>query len=104
MVIKKMKLKNMKTQKIITYLGMLAMIAVSLMSCDKDAVKPSVKSTVASNELLTPSQTSYVLTVDQALSTAETFQWTKPDFGFDAAITYKLQMDKASGDFTSAVE
>lgn len=94
----------MKTQKIITYLGMIALMAVSLMSCDKDAVKPTVSSTVASNELATPSKSSYVLVADEAANTAETFQWTKPDFGFAAAIIYKLQMDKAAGDFSSPVE
>jgi hypothetical protein len=94
----------MKMQKIITYTSILAMVVVSLMSCNKDAVKPTVSSTIVSNELATPSKSSYVLTVDNAAATAETFQWTKPDFGFAAAITYKLQMDKATGDFSKAME
>jgi len=94
----------MKTQKIITYLGMIALMAVSLMSCNKDAVKPTVSNTVASNELATPSKSSFVLTVDNATAIAETFQWTKPDFGYAAAITYKVQMDKAAGDFSNAME
>jgi starch-binding outer membrane protein SusE/F len=55
---------------------------------------------VASNELKEPSKTEYVLTKETEADEFEKFQWTAPDYGFSASITYTLQVDKGDGDFS----
>jgi starch-binding outer membrane protein SusE/F len=94
----------MKTQKSISFVSIFALCLLSLVSCTNDAVKPTVKGTVAQNELLAPSATSYILTLANKDSNFETFNWTAPDFGFPTSISYKLQMDETSGSFTTPVE
>jgi starch-binding outer membrane protein SusE/F len=94
----------MKTKIITNYLCLLALLAISLTSCKDEAVKPTLKSTIAANELLAPSSAAYVLAVENKDNAFETFKWTAPDFGFNASITYKLQIDKAAGNFTSPIE
>jgi hypothetical protein len=42
----------------------------------------------------------FVLMEDQASEVFANFTWTAADFGFDAAVTYTLEIDKAAGDFT----
>jgi starch-binding outer membrane protein SusE/F len=94
----------MKTQKIISLFSVVALCILSLVSCTNDAVKPTVKGTVAANELLAPSATAYILTLANKDSNFETFKWTASDFGFPTFISYKLQMDKQSGNFTTPIE
>jgi hypothetical protein len=92
----------MKAKKIFKHILGLVLVFTVLISCDKDSVKPTVKSSVAANQLLTPSSASYVLTKDQASNVAEVFKWTKPNFGYPASVTYKLQADISTGDFSNA--
>lgn len=73
-------------------------------SCKDDDPKPTLKSNVAANELLAPSANAYVLTSENASNILETFKWTAPNFGFNAAVNYKLQIDKSTGDFTNAID
>jgi hypothetical protein len=95
----------MKIVKVARIFSLLALMATLFMtSCKDDAVKPTLKSAVTANELLAPTATAYVLTVENAANTLETFKWTAPNFGFNSSVTYKLQIDKSTGDFTTPLE
>ncbi len=94
----------MNTKKIFSYLFLMGIMVSTVISCKEDSVKAVLNSTVTPNDLLAPSATSYVLTLTNSDLNFEAFKWTKPDFGFNGSISYKLQMDKASGTFTAPVE
>lgn len=53
------------------------------------------------NTTLSLSTNSVVLTEETAMDNVLTVTWTDPEFGFDAAATYKILMDFAGGDFTA---
>ncbi len=54
------------------------------------------------NTTVSLSETSLELTIENADTEALTVSWTEPDFGFDAAPTYKVLIDFAGGDFNNA--
>jgi hypothetical protein len=76
--------------------------ALAIISCEDDAAKITVKEEPASNSLNKLSATTYALDINDGEKSFETFSWTTPDFGFPAAITYSLQMDKAGNNFSTA--
>lgn len=84
---------------IITLLTFLMIIAT--LSCEDDRVKPTVNSDITPNELLAPSSNSFVLTLADRDNILEKFKWTAPDFGFQASISYRLQIDVAGNDFAN---
>jgi len=90
--------------KTLSNLFSLLFALVLVTSCTDDATKPALKATVTANEFLAPAAASYVLTATNANNVLETFKWTAPNFGFASSITYKVQMDKASGTFAAPIE
>lgn len=71
-----------------------------LCSCKKDEVKTVL---VTGNvPALTASSSTLVLEQANANNNALTFTWTEATFGFDAAVTYELQLSKAGTSFASA--
>jgi starch-binding outer membrane protein SusE/F len=88
--------------KIFKNLITLIALAFAFASCEDDSVKATLKSNVAANELTTPSKAAYVLLIEDKDKTMETFKWSATDFGFKSSVTYKLQLDLASGDFSDA--
>ena len=54
------------------------------------------------NTTVTASADSVLLTEEIAEDEVLTLAWTDPDFGFDAAATYKILMDFSGGDFSEA--
>ena len=53
------------------------------------------------NTTVSLSSTALVLTEDAALNEVLTVNWTDPNFGFDAAASYKILMDFSGGDFSN---
>jgi starch-binding outer membrane protein SusE/F len=92
---------NMKTFRTLLALCALAFVFAS---CEDDAAKAILNSEVPQNELQAPSSDSYVLTLEDKDNALETFTWTAPDYGFPAAVNYKLQMDVAGNNFANAVD
>jgi len=88
----------------LNYIGVMAMVIIGLISCNSDAVKPTIKSAVGTNTLNATPASSYVLQLGNATDTLKIFSWTATDFGFSSSVTYKLQMDKSDGDFSNPVE
>jgi hypothetical protein len=75
-----------------------------LISCDDNDPKATLKENVASGELQELSSASFVLTREEANEEFEKFQWTETDFGFASSTTYKVQLDRADGDFSEPLE
>jgi hypothetical protein len=89
-----------------TLRNLFAFLALALVfaSCEDDAEKAILNTMVASNELKLPSSTAYVLSLENKDNVMETFEWTAPDFGFPAAISYELQVDVGGNNFANAQE
>ncbi|HYW97160.1 MAG TPA: SusE domain-containing protein, partial [Bacteroidales bacterium] len=72
--------------------------------CQKDESKTMLNDNIAPNELQALSASEYTLALENKDQTFESFEWTKPDFGFQAAITYTLQADVADSGFNNPLE
>lgn len=78
-------------------------IAAVFSACKKDETRSVV--TPADSTTLTATATEVVLTEENAEQVATVFNWATADFGIkDQAVTYTLQFDLASGDFSSPTE
>ncbi len=77
-------------------------LAASLLfvSCEKDETK--VVATEGTSPQLTATQNKQVLTEAQKNDTAVVFSWTKPDYGYSAAVSYSIQFAKKGTNFTPA--
>ncbi|MDH3243151.1 MAG: SusE domain-containing protein [Saprospiraceae bacterium] len=85
------------------FIYILTSIAFLWGSCDEQVFDPILNVGPASS-LTTPSSgASFVLEEEKASQVMTTFEWTKAEFGFSAAVTYTLQIDFAGNDFGSAL-
>ena len=89
--------------KNIKYLLGFVMMAFAFASCEDDAVKATLKANVAANELQAPATAAYVLSLDIKDEIMETFEWTATDFGFQAAVSYRLELDLSDNDFSEPI-
>lgn len=78
-------------------------MAFAFVGCEDDNINAVLKSDVGPNTLNAPSG-DYVLTMEQKDQTMETFTWTATDFGFQAGVTYRVEIDLAGNDFADAEE
>lgn len=73
-------------------------------SCEDD-LGPVANSDPGAPELSTPeSGDTYTLSQDEADETLFTLEWSKSDFGFDAAVTYTIEMAEEGTDFENPIE
>lgn len=82
----------------------LVLLAIGFSSCEDDAPKATLKSTVAPNQLQTPSPDTFVLTLADQDETMSTFEWTAPDYGYQAGVEYIIQIDEAGNNFANATD
>jgi hypothetical protein len=87
----------MKTPIKAIFLLMLASLVIG--SCTKDEVKALL--TAGGPLTLTSSGTTIVLEQANANNTALSFGWTEADFGYDAAVTYFLDLSRSGTNFGS---
>lgn len=78
------------------------MLLLLFASCKKDENKVVAGNGTAS--VLTASQTSLVLTAANAAQTATIFNWSASSFGYDAGVSYSLQIDTAGDNFKTPKE
>ncbi|SDS08547.1 SusE outer membrane protein [Polaribacter sp. KT25b] len=91
-------------KKIINSLFALIIVAIGFTSCEDISDRVIVNSDVeATTELIILETTPIVLLEENQDEIALNTNWAEPDFGFDAAPTYKLLIDLATGDFSNAV-
>ena len=91
-------------RKIINSLFALIVVTIGFTSCedisDRIVLNTNVESTT---DLIIQETTPIVLLEANQNDVALNTNWAEPDFGFDAAPTYKLLVDIATGDFSNAV-
>ena len=77
-------------------------VVVIFVSCDKRTFDPVLN--VGNGPALTaPSaNASFVLTEDNASNVMTTFNWSTADFGFQAGVTYDVEMDVAGNNFADS--
>ncbi len=90
--------------KINIVISTLILLVGTLFSCEEEGEKAIVKSDVTPNAVNNLSATSFTLAFDDSGENFEKIAWTKPDFGYPAAISYTVELDKAGASFANAVE
>jgi hypothetical protein len=93
----------MKTINQLRYIPLLAALLLGA-ACEEQTFDPVLNTDIAPNELMALSSDSYVLDRANADQTFQTFQWQAPDYGFQAAVNYRLQIDEADNNFADAVD
>ncbi len=85
-------------KNILVYTILIAFVA--LYSCEREeGIK--IKADPTAPEILTPATgSSFILLKDNAGNTID-FTWSKADFGFQASVTYVVQVDKQNNNFVS---
>jgi starch-binding outer membrane protein SusE/F len=78
----------------------MAAVSATLVSCDKDEVQAVLKP--GADNQLTVNNATLVLLQANAANPATAFTWGKADFGYDAAITYTIQLCKGGTNFASS--
>ncbi|MEY3050751.1 MAG: hypothetical protein RLY31_536 [Bacteroidota bacterium] len=74
-----------------------------LIGCQEETLDPIVRLGGAPTLTAPSDNGSYVLAEADAAEVFAVFSWTPADFGFQAAISYTLEMDQAGNDFAAAV-
>ena len=89
-------MKNLKIFFLIIAAGLL------ITSCEKDKEGPFLNESAAAPEITAPAAgTTFVLTEATETQDISTFTWTVPDYGFDAAPLYTLEIDKSGNNFAN---
>lgn len=86
--------------KLFNKLMLVSLVSLAIVSCEKEETRVVLQT--GPQPSLTASATTLVLLQANAQSNAVTFTWTAATFGFDAAISYALQISKAGTNFASA--
>ena len=75
----------------------LCFLSLTILGCEKDEDRLVLK--MGQAPALTASSSNLILTEENAANEAVTFTWNRADFGFDAAVSYALQIDTAGDGF-----
>lgn len=76
-------------------------LGLFLFSCENDEVKTILKSNATPG--LNLSATSITLSKDTPDANALTVTWTKPEYGYNAAVSYRLMIDKVGNNFKTPI-
>ncbi|MCD6332784.1 MAG: SusE domain-containing protein, partial [Bacteroidales bacterium] len=72
-------------------------------SCKKEEVGP-VLDQVSAPVLTAPAPGALITLTEENAATLMTFEWSAADYGFQAAVTYTVQLDQAGNDFATPVD
>lgn len=89
-------------KKILSVVLPVILLATLFVACEKDEDRVVLEPVV--NPTLTASAPTVVLTAATAADTVQTFSWTGSEYGFDAAVSYTLQIAKAGTSFATPRE
>lgn len=78
-------------------------VLAGLMSCKNEEFGPVLQPGAVPAFTNPTDGSSFELLEDQAANVMTNFEWTPADFGFQAAITYSVEMDVAGNNFSNAV-
>ncbi len=90
--------------KNIKYLLLAFVVLAGLSACDQTDDEPMVGTYNPPAFIVPSSGSSYVLTEAGQDNLIEVMEWEPADFGFQAAVTYTIEMDAMDGDFSEPVE
>lgn len=82
----------------------LLIVLAGLGACDEELKKAKLNAEIESNTLTGLTADTYVLTYDAGDEEFGTFEWTAPDFGFEAYVTYSLEVAVAGYEFAETEE
>ena len=88
--------------KIIKYITLILVIAVTFMSCEDEDPTAILKKDITGNTLQALSNTDYVLLEENETDLFGVFTWTAVDFGVVTPITYTVELDTAGNNFANA--
>lgn len=85
------------------FLGLLLVFA--LFSCEDAGLEPEtvVRLNGAPNITAPSSGTTFTLDESEQENAITSFEWTAADFGFQAAVTYSIEIDQKGSDFANAI-
>lgn len=85
--------------------GVFALLFIAaITSCEDELPTATLTSDVVANELQSIPGSNFVLMMEDAAEDFETFEWTATDYGFDASVTYTVQIDVEGNNFESPFE
>ena len=93
----RMFLKQTIMKKLLSYTVGVCLLALA--ACDEDGTDTVLK--LGEDSQLTASKSEIVLTMETAAEPAVVFERTDAEYGFPAAVTYTLELDKKSDNFAS---
>lgn len=82
--------------------SILALVMLACFACEEEGDKAILKTDVAANSIQPLSAASFTLLFDDSEKDFETIRWTKPDFGFPAAVSYTVEIDRSGANFANA--
>ncbi len=85
------------------YAFLLLALSAVLLSCSDDDFGPVLQIGAAPQITSPASGSAFVLQEENADQVMTTFEWTAADFGFQAAVSYRLELDLAGNGFEDAV-
>lgn len=89
--------------KLINYISICGFALCLLSACDTDLEKVTYDEGTVKPAILQEVESSYILKEDDANKVAITFNWSKPDAGYQAAITNELEMDLVGNEFKKKI-
>lgn len=87
--------------KLLKYIPVAFLALMGFASCESDLDKVTYHPEDAVASTLNAVQSSYVLLEEKADQVVETFKWTEASFGYNAAITYRVEIDLAGSNFAN---
>lgn len=90
--------------KTIKYISLFFFAVLTFTACEKDDEMVTYYAGNAKSGVIQTLQPSYELKLENAAKIMDTFRWTSSDFGYQAAVTYTVQMDLAGNDFANAYD
>lgn len=87
--------------KLLKYIPVALMAMMAFASCNSDLDKVTFNEADVVVGTLASIDSEYILDSNIANEVLETFEWTATDFGYDASVTYKVEIDSAGHEFAN---
>ncbi len=79
-------------------------LGMAFFSCEDDREMPTLKSTITPPVLNAPAAASVVLKEADASKVATELTWVEPDYGYEAPVSYSVQIATKGSNFADAIE
>jgi hypothetical protein len=79
-------------------------MTIFLAACEKDKENVVLKENITANDMSNLTASTFVLLMDNAANMFQTFSWTVVDYGFEAVVSYTVQVDIKANNFSSPID